>query len=116
VTINGRRYVDGGMRSAANADLAGGHDRVIVVAPLVQGFRHIEALSSQVRGLRRDGSRVLVISPDRAARRAIGRNLLDPGRRAAAARAGLAQGDAIAGPAAEVWTAPRGAADLDRGP
>ena len=27
VTINGRRYIDGGIRSAANADLAAGCDR-----------------------------------------------------------------------------------------
>ena len=39
VTINGRRYIDGGVRSAANADLAAGCDRIIIIAPLVSGYR-----------------------------------------------------------------------------
>ena len=33
VTIDGRRYIDGGMRSPANADLAQDYDRVVVLAP-----------------------------------------------------------------------------------
>ncbi|WP_312878181.1 patatin-like phospholipase family protein [Lentzea indica] len=36
VTINGRRYMDGGMRSVANVDLAAGCSRVVVVAPLTR--------------------------------------------------------------------------------
>ena len=32
ITINGRRYIDGGMKSATNAELAAGHDRVLVVS------------------------------------------------------------------------------------
>ena len=32
ITINGRRYIDGGMRSGSNADLATGHELVVVVA------------------------------------------------------------------------------------
>ena len=34
VTIQGARYVDGGVRSSDNADLASGFARVIVVSPL----------------------------------------------------------------------------------
>src|SRR5262245_57683256 len=37
ITINGRRYVDGGMRSATNFDLAKGYDRVIAVAVIPPG-------------------------------------------------------------------------------
>ncbi|MCU1513621.1 MAG: patatin-like phospholipase family protein, partial [Microbacteriaceae bacterium] len=33
VEINGRRYMDGGVRSTANADLAAGSDRVLVIVP-----------------------------------------------------------------------------------
>jgi NTE family protein len=40
VTIDGRRYVDGGMRSAANADLALGYDRLVVLAPIPRGGAH----------------------------------------------------------------------------
>jgi NTE family protein len=34
VTINGRRYTDGGVRSGTNADLASGYDSVLIVAPI----------------------------------------------------------------------------------
>jgi predicted acylesterase/phospholipase RssA len=33
VTIDGHRYIDGGVRSVANADLAAGCERVVVIAP-----------------------------------------------------------------------------------
>ncbi|MEU4666358.1 patatin-like phospholipase family protein, partial [Micromonospora chalcea] len=49
------------------------------------------------------GARVAVVSPDRAARTAIGRNVLDPARRAASARAGFAQADTVADEVAGVW-------------
>ena len=32
ITIDGRRYIDGGMRSGTNADLAEGNDRVLIVS------------------------------------------------------------------------------------
>ncbi len=35
-TINGKSYMDGGMRSGTNADLAAGNDRVVVLLPLPQ--------------------------------------------------------------------------------
>src|ERR1022692_2873376 len=38
VSIDGRRYIDGGMRSATNADLAQGYQRVVVIAPITKGF------------------------------------------------------------------------------
>ena len=37
ITINGRRYIDGGMRSATNFDLAEGYERVIAVAVIPPG-------------------------------------------------------------------------------
>jgi NTE family protein len=37
VTIAGRRYMDGGMRSALNADVAVGHDAVLVVSVMALG-------------------------------------------------------------------------------
>lgn len=32
ITVAGRRYIDGGMRSSTNADLAASHDKVVVVS------------------------------------------------------------------------------------
>jgi NTE family protein len=104
VTINGRRYIDGGIRSAANADLAAGCDRVIVIAPLASGFGPLASPDNQARALSEAGARVTVIKPDKAALRAIGRNVLDPARRPAAALAGYAQAGAVAHQVKAVWS------------
>ena len=85
-----------------NADLAVGAERVVVLAPATSGFGPMPRLSAQVAALR-SVARVAVVSPDRAARAAIGRNVLDPARRAAAARAGFAQAEAVAAEVAGVW-------------
>jgi NTE family protein len=100
VTIGGRRYVDGGMRSAANADLAEGYDRVVVLAPIPRGVGPLASVDAQVTGM---VARVAVVSPDEAARRAIGRNVLDPAARAGSARAGRAQAAGVAAAVTEVW-------------
>src|SRR6478672_10732518 len=100
VTIDGRRYVDGGMRSAANADLAQGYDRVVVLAPLPRGIGPIASVDAQVTGL---VARVAVVSPDAASKTAIGKNVLDPAARAPSAKAGRAQAAAVVGQVAEVW-------------
>jgi NTE family protein len=100
VTIGGRRYVDGGMRSAANADLADGYDRVVVLAPVPRGFGPLAGVDAQVTGM---VARVAVVSPDGASRRAIGRNVLDPAARAGSARAGRAQAAGVAAEVTEVW-------------
>jgi NTE family protein len=100
VTIDGRRYVDGGMRSAANADLAAGYDRLVVLAPIPRGIGPIASVDAQVTGLL---SRVAVVSPDRDSRAAIGRNVLDPAARAPSATAGRAQAAAVAERVAEAW-------------
>ena len=100
VTIDGRRYVDGGIRSAANADLAGGCDRVVVLAPIPRGGGPLASVDAQVTGM---VARVAVVSPDEASRRAIGRNVLDPAARAGSARAGRAQAAGVAAEVAEAW-------------
>jgi NTE family protein len=106
VTIGGRRWMDGGMRSAANADLAAGYARVVVLAPIVRGYRTtMPGVSAQRQELARQGSRVALVTPDRAALTAIGRNMLDAARRASAARAGYAQAPAVAADVARVWSA-----------
>jgi NTE family protein len=100
VTINGRRYIDGGVRSPANLDLASGCDRIIAITPITRAFRAAAGVARQAAAL---AVPVAVVAPDRAARRAIGRNVLDPARRAAAARAGREQAARIASTVAEVW-------------
>lgn len=105
VTIDGRRYVDGGFRSAVNADLAAGYRRVVILAPLPVGVGKLPSPVQQAERLRAEGARVLLIVSSPEARKAFGRNVLDPARRAAAARAGLAQAAAHAAAAAAVWSA-----------
>jgi NTE family protein len=100
VTIEGRRYMDGGMRSPANADLAAGAERLVVLAPLPRGAGLMSSVDAQVTGL---VSRVAVVSPDQASLTAIGKNVLDPAARAGSARAGRAQAAGVAARVAEVW-------------
>lgn len=100
VTIGGRRYVDGGMRSAANADLAEGYERVVVLAPIARGVGPLTSVDAQVTGM---VARVAVVSPDEAGRRAIGRNVLDPAARRPSAEAGRAQAAAVAAQVREAW-------------
>jgi NTE family protein len=100
VTIAGRRYMDGGMRSGANADLATGYERVVVLAPIPRGIGPMASVDAQVTSL---VSRVAVVSPDDASKAAIGKNVLDPAAREPSARAGRAQAAAVAARVAEVW-------------
>jgi len=103
--INGTRYINGGARSAENADLASGYANVVVLAPFggrtgtlaagqFEGLRRLPGadLESQVEALRKQGSRVEVITPDAASRAAMGTNQMELATRIPAARAGFAQG------------------------
>jgi NTE family protein len=94
VTIGGRRYVDGGIRSSDNADLASGHARIVVLSPLGPDspFPTPRPLRTVVAQLRSEGSQVTVIAPDEASVDAIGANPLNPATRIPAAEAGRAQG------------------------
>jgi NTE family protein len=85
-----------------NADLAAGCERVVVVAPVTIATRRAGRISRQLAALG-PHVRSVVVSPDRAARRAIGRNVLDDNRRAAAARAGRAQAATALPAVAAVW-------------
>ncbi len=103
VTIGTGRYIDGGTRSAVNADLAAGYQRVLILAPMAD-----PSLDGQVAGLAEasgDGS-VQVLAPDDDSLAAMGINPLDPGVRAPVARAGYAQGQAAAAEVARRWQLP----------
>lgn len=103
MTINGQRYIDGGVRSVANVDLAMGCDRVVVIAPTTAAFRRADRPTAQVAALGA-GVRSVIVSPDAASRAAIGPNVLDPARRALAAQAGRAQAADVASRVREVWS------------
>ncbi|GIE29557.1 patatin [Actinoplanes italicus] len=103
VTIGGVRYVDGGVRSVANVDLADGSRRVAVLAPTTRSPRRDGRPDVQLKSLGAD-VRGVVVSPDAAAVRAIGANVLDPARRRPAAEAGYAQAATEADRLREIWT------------
>ena len=89
VAIDGRHYLDGGMRSTSNVDLARGADVVVVLAPLPQAFSRATSIRAQ---LERTGARhSVVVVPDQQALVDIGRNVLNPAKRADAARSGRRQ-------------------------
>jgi NTE family protein len=98
VTIGGIRYIDGGVRSATNVDLAAGYPLVLLLAPLADLSLH-----SQVTELTQNGSQVEVLVPDENSLTAFGVNPLDPVTRTPAARAGRTQGQQAATTIAELW-------------
>lgn len=94
VTIEGRRYIDGGMRSPENADYASFADRVLILAPMGTDspFPTEKPALQLIDELRTEGKEATIVVPDEAALKAIGTNPLDPGTRVPAAEAGRAQG------------------------
>ena len=94
ITIDGRRYIDGGMRSAVNADMASGYEMVVVVAIRVAAGageaaqRMRQALDAEIQVLKDGGGRVELVTPDDASVVAFGPNLMDRRRRPGAAQAG----------------------------
>lgn len=102
ISIGSRRYVDGGVRSATNADLAHGCERIAILAPVTTGLGPLVGVDAHVAWLRGRAS-VVAISPDAVAKAAIGRNVLDPARRAASAEAGRTQARSAVETVRAVW-------------
>jgi NTE family protein len=95
VELNGRRYADGGAYSPYNADLAAGHDPVVVISP-VQSDSGLEAeLAGSV------GAVVHLIRADEASRAAIGPNTAQ--NWPAAVAAGAAQARLEVEALAAIW-------------
>ncbi len=105
VKIGGREWIDAGMVSAANAATATGHDHVVVLAPMPEGFVGIPSAAQDVAGLAL-GARALLLTPDEESQLAIGDNPYDPTRAGAAAAAGRRQGRARATDVIAAWLLP----------
>ena len=105
VTIAGHRYMDGGVRSGTNADLARGYDRILILNPLGANVNSFGAgTDSEAAALEREGSQVLVIAPDAASAAAIGLNPLDPATRQPSALAGRSQCRELVASVAALWS------------
>lgn len=109
VTIDGHRYMDGGVRSVTNADLAKGCKTAIVLAPtmgpddaLAKSFTR--PLSAELETLHDSGCEVTLIVPDAASLAAFGPALGDEGHRAAPLDAGRIEGRNKATEIARLWS------------
>jgi len=103
VTIGDRRYIDGGVRTSANVDLAEGHDVVLVLAPVGDFSTSEPAIAKRLARVEKK-STVLTIQPDEASLAAIGANPLDPATAGPAARAGREQARQVLDEIAATWS------------
>jgi NTE family protein len=105
VTIDGRRYMDGGARSSDNADLALGYARTLIISPMGTARPEVtgDTLEQQIETLKSAGGKTYLVEPDEASKSAIGLNPLAPETRIPAANAGRSQGHAIAQDIASFW-------------
>jgi NTE family protein len=96
ITIDGRLYMDGAMRSPTSADLAAGSDVVVIVAApsrSEQSDRQIAAETAEVRVV---GGTIVEIRPDVESAVAFGPNAMDGSRQPLVFAAGVRQGTAAA--------------------
>ena len=110
VTIAGRRYTDGGVRSVTSADLALRiePDAVLIIAPMGASDRGVgRVVGNQIEreheALEASGASVRRIMFDDAAREASGGNLMDPTKRRPASSAGYALGSRLAPEMLDWW-------------
>lgn len=113
ITINGRRYMDGGMRSGTNADLAVGHDSVLIVTLMTRErmdgaaddrlARMFQTMDGEQKALADSGATVEIVGPDEGAAKVMGLNLMDAAVGPAAAAEGVRQGEAIAERIGNFW-------------
>jgi NTE family protein len=102
VTINGHRYIDGGVRSSTNADLAAGCERVLVITPsqesAPQPWGNLENEIAQL-----SPADVRVVYANEVSAAAFGTNPLSPSTRGPAAREGREIGRAEADAVRSFW-------------
>jgi NTE family protein len=114
ITINGRRYIDGGMKSATNAELAAGYDKVVVVNVTggmerrAQAFpalaeRSKKRMDDELGAITNFGGEYRMLLPDEASAAAFGTNLMDFKRRGEIADAGQVQGKKEAAALKTFW-------------
>ena len=110
ITIGGRRYMDGGVRSGTSADVLIDvePDVALVIAPLCKATASFGALcersmNDEVAQLRAAGARVCSVLPGDAEVAAFGGNLMDASKANAARQAGHTRGLVLAQNEAAIW-------------
>ena len=102
VTIDGRRYIDGGVRSSTSVDLVADFDVVLVLAP-VDDLSVVDPAVDKASKKVLKRKSTLVIRPDEDSLTAFGANPLDPATARPAAQAGRAQAKAVVDEARVLW-------------
>jgi NTE family protein len=92
VTVNGARYMDGGVTSSTNADLARGASSVVVLDPIA-GLRPREQLQAELAAT--GAGDTMVIEPDEDAAASFGADLMSPSIWLPAFAAGREQGKKV---------------------
>ncbi|POM26516.1 Patatin-like phospholipase [Actinomadura rubteroloni] len=100
VEIAGNRYMDGGLYSTTNADLAAGCDRVVVIAPLLE-LAFVPTLERELAAL--GPERVEVVAPDAATGELFALTTFDPDLPNSTFEAGLRQAAEQAPALAGAW-------------
>jgi NTE family protein len=102
VPLLGHRYMDGGMRTMANSDLAAGCDPILILIPSTEQTAVGPAIDpNELAAL--EPARVRVVYADVAAVAAFGLNPLDPQVRRPSALAGRELGRQVAAEIAAFW-------------
>jgi NTE family protein len=102
VSIDGRRYIDGGVRSSTSVDLLADEDVVLVLAP-VEDLTVLDPAVDKASQKVLKRKKTLVIRPDEDSLAAFGANPLDPASARPSAQAGRAQATAIADDVRTLW-------------
>jgi NTE family protein len=115
VTIDGRRYIDGGMRNGLNIDVAAGNEQVLAIScmalSLPEGLSDpvfdalVGRISAEVEALTEAGSAVEVVGPSQEFLdlSGWGTALMDPGKAKAAYECGVRHAATEAARVAALW-------------
>ncbi|GAB2823337.1 patatin-like phospholipase family protein [Actinocorallia aurea] len=100
VEIAGRRYMDGGVRSVSNADLAAGHDQVVIIEPMAH-MTPRPVLEREIIAL--GDAKIAAIGPNQVSIELFGVDILDGRLWLPAFEAGRAQAAEVAEEVGAVW-------------
>lgn len=106
IAIKDRLWMDGGMRSGVNADVAAGHDKVLIVAVIPAAIaeqRMVGRVKAEAEAITKAGGKYELIYPDPATMEAFGPNLMDPSRRVQLIEQGMRQGKYIGAKVKAFW-------------
>ncbi|MDP9482431.1 MAG: patatin-like phospholipase family protein [Chloroflexota bacterium] len=96
VEIDGRLYIDGGVRSGSGLDLAAGFRSVVGIAPVREDLHGEDQLVAETAVISAAGTRVVLIRPTAGPEVVLPTDSLDAGRLPDAVKAGRAAGIAQA--------------------